>query len=121
MFVRCVPELDLSNCGQDQNEFLTTSELPFGVFSRRVGISVPWRKSSKRQTLQTVPASGEAPTRPAHLAPEAGFSLHAGVMAEARQPDTLERLCRYIGPLAVSEKHWALTTNGHIRYQLKTP
>jgi hypothetical protein len=51
----------------------------------------------------------------------ADLSLHAGVSAEAHQRDKLERLCRYICRPAVSEKRLALTSNGNIRYQLKTP
>jgi len=42
-------------------------------------------------------------------------------MAEARQRDKLERLCRYISRPAVSEKRLALTANGQVRYELKTP
>ena len=42
-------------------------------------------------------------------------------MAEAHQRDKLERLCRYISRPAVSEKRLALTANGQIRYELKTP
>ncbi|RAL71569.1 transposase family protein [Enterobacter hormaechei] len=41
------------------------------------------------------------------VANHAGFSLHAGVMAEAHQRDKLERLCRYISRPAVSEKRLA--------------
>ena len=55
------------------------------------------------------------------MANHAGFSLHAGVMAEAHQRDKLERLCRYISRPAVSEKSLALTANGRVRYELKTP
>ena len=55
------------------------------------------------------------------MANHAGFSLHAGVMAEAHQRDKLERLCRYISRPAVSEKRLALTANGRVRYELKTP
>ena len=51
----------------------------------------------------------------------AGFSLHAVVMAEARQRDKLERLCRSIARPAVSEKRLALLDDGRIRYELKTP
>ena len=51
----------------------------------------------------------------------AGFSLHAGVMAEAYQRDKLERLCRYIARPAVSEKRLSLLDDGRIRYELKTP
>ena len=45
----------------------------------------------------------------------AGFSLHAGVMAEAHQRDKLERLCRYVSRPAVSEKRLVLTSNGQVR------
>jgi hypothetical protein len=51
----------------------------------------------------------------------AGFSLHAGVAAGADERDKLERLCRYISRPAVSEKRLSLTSNGQIRYRLKTP
>ena len=51
----------------------------------------------------------------------AGFSLHAGVAAKAYQRKKLERLCRYISRPAVSEQRLSLTSNGNIRYQLKTP
>ena len=51
----------------------------------------------------------------------AGFSLHAGVVAEPHRRDKLERFCRYVSRPAVSEKRMALTPNGKIRYPLKTP
>lgn len=50
-----------------------------------------------------------------------GFSLHAGVAAQAWERSKLERLCRYITRPAVSEKRLSLTPSGSIRYQLKTP
>ena len=52
---------------------------------------------------------------------EAGFTLHAGVAARADERKKLERLCRYISRPAVSEKRLAITPNGNVRYQLKTP
>ena len=55
------------------------------------------------------------------MANHAGFSLHAGVIAEVHQRDKLERLCRYVSRPAVSEKRLALTSNGQVRYELKTP
>ena len=55
------------------------------------------------------------------MAKEAGFSLHAGVSTEIHQRDKLERLCRYVTRPAVSEKRLAITSNGNVRYQLKTP
>lgn len=71
-------------------------------------------------TLQTQPSKSQN-SGLERVAKEAGFSLHAGVSAEAHQRDKLEKLCRYISRPAVSEKRLALTTNGKIRYQLKTP
>ena len=54
------------------------------------------------------------------MAKDAGFSLHAGVVAQVHQRDKLERLCRYISRPAVSEKRLSLTSNGRVRYELKT-
>ena len=51
----------------------------------------------------------------------AGFSLHAGVAARADERKKLERPCRYISRLAVSEKHPSLMPGGKVRYQFKTP
>jgi len=51
----------------------------------------------------------------------AGFSLHVGVAAEARERKKLERLCRYISRPAVSEKRLSLMPSGNVWYQLKTP
>ena len=51
----------------------------------------------------------------------AGFSLHAGVAAKARERDKLKRLCRYLFRPAVSEKSLSLTAQGKVRYELKTP
>jgi hypothetical protein len=50
-----------------------------------------------------------------------GFSLHAGVAAEAHESGKLERLCRYIARPATSEKRLSISPQGRVRYQLKTP
>jgi hypothetical protein len=71
-------------------------------------------------TLQTIP-SWEDDDRFAQVAKESGFSLHAGVAAQAWERAKLERLCRYITRPAVSEKRLSLTQSGNISYQLKTP
>ena len=71
-------------------------------------------------TLRTIP-SWEDDDRFAQVAKESGFSLHAGVAAQAWERSKLERLCRYITRPAVSEKRLSLTPSGNIRYQLKTP
>ena len=46
---------------------------------------------------------------------------HAGVAARTHEREKLERLCRYIARPAVSEKRLSLLSNGHVRYELKTP
>jgi hypothetical protein len=88
-------------------------------------IAVGPHQGRKVFTLQTLPPDedclGGTPSGSDRVAKEVGFSLHAGVSAEAHQRDKLERLCRYICRPAVSEKRLALTSNGNIRYQLKTP
>jgi hypothetical protein len=50
-----------------------------------------------------------------------GFSLHAGVFANADEPEKLERLCRNISRPAISEQRLSMTDHGKIRYELKTP
>jgi len=50
-----------------------------------------------------------------------GFSLHAGVAANEKQRDKLERLCRYVTRPPVSEKRLELTVYDQVRYCLKTP
>ena len=84
-------------------------------------IAVGPNRGQKAFTLQTLPAVEVEPARPAMVAEAAGFSLHAGVAAEAYQRDKLERLCRYITRPAVAEPRLSLTAGGRIRYSLKTP
>lgn len=66
----------------------------------------------KVATLQTLP--GDA-------GKVGGFSLHAGVAAEAHESHKLEKLCRYITRPAISEKRLSISPQGRVRYQLKTP
>ena len=70
--------------------------------------------------LQTVAPTAAQEKQSECVAKVAGFSLHAGVAAQARQRDKLERLCRYSARPAVAEKRLSLTTNGLVRYELKT-
>ena len=89
-------------------------------------IAVGPRQGKKVFTLQTLPPDEDDSGGSDRVAKEAGFSLHAGVSTEAHQRDKLDRpggapLCRYICRPAVSEKRLALTSNGNVRYQLKTP
>jgi hypothetical protein len=91
------------------------------------GHSIPYRiavgpqQGRKVFTLRTLPPDEDSSGGSDRVAKEAGFSLHAGVSTEAHQRDKLERLCRYVTRPAVSEKRLAITSNGNIRYQLKTP
>jgi hypothetical protein len=43
------------------------------------------------------------------------------VAARAHERDKVERLCRYVSRPPVAESRLSLTTNGGIRYRLKTP
>jgi hypothetical protein len=83
-------------------------------------IAVGPQQGRKVFTLQTIPV-WEDDDRFAQVAKESGFSLHAGVAAQAWERQKLERLARYITRPAVSEKRLSLTSSGNIRYQLKTP
>jgi hypothetical protein len=73
----------------------------------------------KVATLQTLPADADS------LAGDAGqvggFSLHAGVAAQAHERDKLERLCRYITRPAIAEKRLSISPHGRVRYEFKTP
>ncbi len=77
--------------------------------------------SRKVFTLQTLPACEPEDQFSDTVGKVAGFSLHAGVAAEAQERQKLERLCRYISRPAISEKRLSLTSGGNVRYQLKTP
>jgi HSP90 family molecular chaperone len=60
------------------------------------------QQGQKVFTLQTLSASNEGEY--GQLANTSGFSLRAGVLANADEPDKLERLCRYISRPAISEQ-----------------
>ncbi len=83
-------------------------------------IAVGPQQVRKVFTPQTIP-SWEDDDRFAQVAKESGFSLHAGVVAQAWERQKLERLCRYVSRPAISEKRLSLTPSSKIRYQLKTP
>jgi diguanylate cyclase (GGDEF)-like protein len=70
-------------------------------------------------TLQTLP--GDDGSLEGDAGKVGGFSLHAGVAAEAHESQKLERLCRYIARPAVSEKRLSISSQGRVRYELKTP
>jgi hypothetical protein len=54
------------------------------------------------------------------LAKAAGFSLHAVVATLAHQKNKLERVARYITRPPVAIERLSLTSQGHIKYSLKT-
>jgi len=96
----------------------STGESTYNPLPYRVAVGP--QAGRKVFTLQTLP-----PCEPDDYADTAGkvsgFSLHAGVAARSDERKKLERLCRYISRPAVAEKRLSLTSNGNIRYQLKTP
>jgi ribosomal protein S27E len=110
----------------EENSYLNLENADEDPMQEVLGCSVSYRiavgpqQGRKVFTLQTMPA-WEDDDRFAQVAKESGFSLHAGVAAQAWERQKLERLCRYITRPAVSEKRLSLTSSGNIRYQLKTP
>ncbi len=110
----------------EENRYLNLEDRDEDPMQQVLGCSVSYRiavgpqQGRKVFTLQTLP-SWEEDDRFAQVAKESGFSLHAGVAAQAWERSKLERLCRYITRPAVSEKRLSVTSSGNIRYQLKTP
>jgi hypothetical protein len=108
-----------------ENSCLAGDDLEAGPMEQLLGSSITYRiavgpqQGRKVFTLQTLPACDE--TFDDGVGKVAGFSLHAGVAARADQRQKLERLCRYISRPAIAEKRLSLTSNGNVRYQLKTP
>ncbi len=82
-------------------------------------VAVGRRQGQKAFTVQTVPASADE--RAGDIGKAGGFSLHAGVSIGVGSRSKLERLCRYVSRPALSEERLSLTSNGNIRYRLKTP
>lgn len=70
--------------------------------------------------LEALAASRDTKPESESLAKHSGFSSHAGVMAEGYETQKRTHLCHYITRSAVSEKRQSLTTNGQVRYSLKT-
>jgi hypothetical protein len=109
----------------EESSYMQLDDIDDDPMQPLIGCSVSYRiavgpqQGRKVFTLQTLPAVVED-DRYAQVAKEAGFSLHAGVAAQASERYKLERLCRYISRPAVSEKRLSLTSAGNIRYQLKT-
>jgi hypothetical protein len=110
-----------------ENSYLTSDTVDEDPMNQLLGYSITYRIAVGPQTgrkvftLQTLPASDPDGDFTDTLGEVAGFSLHAGVAAKARERNKLERLCRYISRPAVSEKRLSLTPGGKVRYELKTP
>jgi hypothetical protein len=115
-----------------ENSYLALESGDDGAMMQLQGHSITYRiavgpqQGRKVFKLQTLPPDDDSSGGSDRVAKEAGFSLHAGVSAEAHQRDKLDRpggapLCRYITRPAVSEKRLALTSNGNIRYQPRRP
>lgn len=110
-----------------ENSYLTGDTVDDDPMSQLLGHSITYRIAIGPQagrkvfTLQTLPACDPEDQFGDTSGKVAGFSLHAGVAAKAHERQKLERLCRYISRLAVSEKRLSLTEQGKVRYQLKTP
>ncbi len=106
----------------EENSYLQLDDIDEDSMQQLFGCSVSYRiavgpqQGRKVFTLQTLPAV-EEDDRYVQVAKEAGFSLHAGVAAQAWERDKLEMLCRYISRLAVSEKRLSLTSAGNITLQ----
>jgi hypothetical protein len=111
----------------EDNDYLTLETSQDETMQQLYGHSITYRiaigphQGRKVFTLQSLPPVEESKAGSSRVAKVAGFSLHAGVMAEAYQRGKLERLCRYIARPAVSEKRLSLLDDGRIRYELKTP
>ena len=111
--------------GEDESAFLSDRAVcNDGLDALRMS-SITYRITTGAQagrvvtTLQTIPADNGSLEGDAGKV--GGFSLHAGVAAEAHESQKLERLCRCIARPAISEKRLSISPQGRVRYQLKTP
>jgi len=111
----------------EQGSYLSLETSEDEAMQQLYGHSITYRiaigpnQGKKVFTLQSLPPAKESKAGSSRVAKVTGFSLHAGVMAEAHQRDKLERVCRYITRPAISEKRLSLLEDGRIRYELKTP
>jgi hypothetical protein len=109
-----------------ENSYLNFDELAPEPIQDLLGHSITYRiaigshRGRKVFTLQTLPPQIEDDNTN-QAGSLAGFSLHAGVATRAKEREKLERICRHIARPAVSEKRLTLTSNGNVKYQLKTP
>ncbi len=112
--------------GEDESVFLSDSgagrdDGMAGLRMSSITYRIATGKNAGRKviTLQTLP--GDAGPLQGGAGQIGGFSLHAGVAAEAHESHKLEKLCRYITRPAISEQRLSISPQGRVRYQLKTP
>lgn len=111
----------------DESSYLTLDLQDDDAMRQLQGHSITYRiavgpqQGRKVFTLQTIPPWENDDFGNNQVGKVAGFSLHAGVATKTRERNKLERLCRYISRPAVSVKRLALTSQGKVRYVLKTP
>ena len=111
----------------DESSYLTLDLQDDDAMHQLQGHSITYRiavgpqQGRKVFTLQTIPSWEDDDFGNNQVGKVAGFSLHAGVATKTRERKKLERLCRYVSRPAVSEKRLALTSQGKVRYALKTP
>ena len=109
-----------------ENSYLASDAVNEDPMNQLLGHSITYRiavgpsQGRKVFTLRTLPERDPYESVTSMVSKVAGFSLHAWVAAKAQQRDKLERLCRYITRPAVSAKRLSLTTQGKVRYELKT-
>jgi len=102
--------------GEDESSFLSDrAGCDDGLDALRMSsitnrIAAGKHAGRKVATLQTIPADNGSSEGDAGKV--GGFSLHAGVAAEAHESQKLERLCRYIARPAISEKRLSLSPHG---------
>jgi hypothetical protein len=112
-----------------EHSYLTVDGIEDDVMHHLQGSSITYRiavgpqRGKKVHTLQTLAAQEEQEgvSTNALVAKEGGFSLHAGVSADAHERTKVERLCRYISRPAVSTHRLERVEGGKISYELKTP
>lgn len=111
--------------GEDESVFLSDcAGSDDGMDALRMS-SITYRIATGRDagrkvvTLHTLP--NDADSLEGEPGKVGGFSLHAGVAAEAHESKKLEKLCRYIARPAISEKRLSISPQGRVRYALKTP
>jgi len=90
-----------------ENDYLTEDAFEADALTPLHSASITYRialgpqQGRKVFTLQTLPACAD--DLPSTIGTEAGFSLHAGVVACAHERDKVERLCRYVSLPPVAE------------------